>query len=172
MDAIIKIRLLEARDAEKFKALRLRAIADSPAALWPTHDEAQAQSIAQTAARIQPTSTVAVYGAFLGDELVAITGVRREPLSQVAHKANIWGVFVDAAQRGKGIAQRLLKEASAHASSQWQVRQLTLCVHSENTAAKKLYAACGYTTFGVEPRALQVAGRFYDEEHMFKSLDG
>jgi RimJ/RimL family protein N-acetyltransferase len=167
---MIKIRLLEPRDAGQFKRLRLEAVANSPAALWPTREEAQAQSIAQTIARIQPTSTQAVFGAFLGDVLVGIAGVRREPLSQVAHKATIWGVFVDAAQRGKGVARELLKEATAHASGEWQVRQLLLCVNADNLVAKKLYTALGFETFGIEPQALLVAGRYYDEEHMFKKL--
>jgi RimJ/RimL family protein N-acetyltransferase len=165
------IRLLESHDAEHFRALRLQAIENSPTSIWPTRDEEQARSTEQIVARIRPTSTQAVFGAFLGDALIGITGVRREPLSQVDHKATIWGVFVEPAQRGKGIAQELLTAATIHASREWAVTQLMLSVNSENVAAKRLYSTHGFVAFGVEPYAMQVGGRFYDEEHMFKRLE-
>jgi RimJ/RimL family protein N-acetyltransferase len=44
------------------------------------------------------------------------------------------------------------------------------CVNAENVAAKRLYVSQGFQTFGLEPRAMQVNGRFYDEEHMCKPL--
>jgi len=168
---MITTRLLESNDAERFKALRLQAVENSPPSFWPTREEEQARTIEQTVARIQTTSTQAVFGAFVDDALVGIMGVRRESLSQLGHKATIWGVFVDPAQRGKGIAQVLLTETTAFAVREWGVTQLMLCVNSENTVAKKLYSTHGFITFGVEPRAMQVEGRFYDEEHMFKRLE-
>jgi RimJ/RimL family protein N-acetyltransferase len=48
--------------------------------------------------------------------------------------------------------------------------QVRLCVNAENVAAKRLYAAIGFSTFGVEPRAMRVGGEFYDEEHMVLEL--
>jgi len=168
---MITIRLLDAQDAQRFTQLRLQAIETSPTAIWPTWQEEQSRSTEQTVARIQSTPTQAVFGAFLGDLLVGLTGVRREPLSQVAHKATIWGVFVDPAQRGKGVAQALLAAATEHASREWGVIQLLLCVNAQNNAAKKLYSAAGFIRFGIEPRAMSVEGHFYDEEHLFKRLD-
>lgn len=43
-----------------------------------------ARSIEEIAARIRPTPTQAVFGAFDGKVLVGITGVGREPLCQVS----------------------------------------------------------------------------------------
>jgi ribosomal protein S18 acetylase RimI-like enzyme len=96
--------------------------------------------------------------------------VRREALVKVSHKAFIWGVFVDPAHRGKGIAQDLLNAAAGHAAQEWGCVQLTLCVNAENVAAKNLYTSLGFVVFGVEPRAIRVDGRFYDEEYMVKGL--
>jgi ribosomal protein S18 acetylase RimI-like enzyme len=164
------IRALGAADADRFKALRLLAIETSPTAIWPTHEEEASRPIDEIAARIRTTRHQAVFGAFAGDALVGIAGVRREPLAQVRHKAMIWGVFVDPAHRRQGIAQKLLAAATGHAGEQWDCAQLMLCVNAENAAAKGLYASLGFRTFGVEPRALCVDGRFYDEEHMCKPL--
>ncbi|WP_322011302.1 GNAT family N-acetyltransferase [Paraburkholderia sp. J12] len=164
------IRALAAADADRFKALRLLAIETSPTAVWPTREEEASRSIDEVAARIRTTSNQSVFGAFAGEALVGIAGVRREPFAQVRHKATIWGVFVDPSHRRKGIAQDLLAAAAGHADEQWGSAQLMLCVNAENAAAKGLYASLGFRTFGVEPRAICVDGRFYDEEHMCKPL--
>jgi ribosomal protein S18 acetylase RimI-like enzyme len=167
---MVTVRLLNSNDAEQFKLLRLRAVDDSPTSIWPTRQEEMARTVGEIAARIRPLSTQAVFGAFDGEVLVGITGVRREPLSQVNHKATIWGVFVTASHRGRGIAQMLLSTATVHASKEWATIQLMLCVNAENTAARRLYISQGFETFGLEPRAMRVDGRFYDEEHMCKRL--
>lgn len=167
---MVTVRLLDPHDAERFKALRLLAVDNSPTSIWPTRQEEMARSIEEIAARIRPTTTQAVFGAFDGGALVGITGVRREPLCQVNHKATIWGVFVSPSYRGRGIAQTLLSAATVHASNEWETIQLMLCVNAENLPAKRLYASHGFQTFGLEPRAMKVGDRFYDEEHMCKQL--
>ncbi|WP_369828156.1 GNAT family N-acetyltransferase [Burkholderia singularis] len=63
-----------------------------------------------------------------------------------------------------------MSAATVHASECWNVVQLLLCVNAENVAAKKLYVSQGFRTFGTEPRAMQINGRFFDEEHMCKQL--
>ncbi|KVC84978.1 GNAT family N-acetyltransferase [Burkholderia ubonensis] len=167
---MITIRLLDAADAALFQSLRLRAVETSPTSFLPTRDEEAGVSIAEFAARITPTPSQAVFGAFEDDTLVGITGVRRDARTKVAHKATIWGVFVDPAYRGRGIAQSLLERATAHAAQAWQCRQLLLCVNEINGAAERLYASQGFVRFGTEPRSLFVDGRFYDEHHMVKTL--
>jgi RimJ/RimL family protein N-acetyltransferase len=167
---MVTVRLLDPHDAEQFKALRLLAVDNSPTAIWPTRQEEMARSIEEIAARIRSTPTQAVFGAFEGEVLIGITGVRREPLCQVNHKATIWGVFVNPSYRGRGIAQTLLSAATVHATEEWDAIQLMLCVNAENLPAKRLYASHGFQTFGLEPRAMKVGDRFYDEEHMCKQL--
>lgn len=167
---MVTVRLLDSPDAEQFKALRLLAIDNSPTAIWPTRQEEMARSIEEVAARIRSTPTQAVFGAFESEVLIGITGVRREPLCQVNHKATIWGVFVNPSYRGRGIAQTLLSAATTHAAEEWGAIQLMLCVNAENLTAKRLYESYGFQRFGLEPRAMKVADRFYDEEHMCKQL--
>ncbi|WP_241293946.1 GNAT family N-acetyltransferase [Burkholderia stabilis] len=164
------IRLLDAADAAQFQSLRLLAVGTSPTSFLPTRDEEAGVPVGEFAARITPTQAQAVFGAFDGDTLVGITGVRRDARAKVAHKATIWGVFVDPAYRGRGIAQALLDSATAHAAQAWQCKQLMLCVNEVNGTAERLYASQGFVRFGTEPRSLFVDGRFYDEHHMVKAL--
>lgn len=167
----IAIRPLVTEDAEAFKALRLKAIQDAPTAIWPTHDEEAARTLDETRGRIRMTGLQVVFGAFAGPELIGIAGLRRESLAQVAHKAVLWGVFVDPAHRRGGVARRLLDAAIAHARAA-RVLQLQLCVNAENPRAQALYRNAGFETFGIERRAMRVGERFYDEEHMVLRLDG
>lgn len=166
----IVIRPLIDEDAEAFKALRLKAIEDAPTAIWPTHEEEAARTLEDTRNRIHTTDHQVVFGAFAGRELIGIAGLRREPLAQVAHKAVLWGVFVDPAHRRGGVASRLLDAAIAHARAA-RVLQIHLCVNAENPRAQALYRNAGFETFGVERRAMRVGDRFYDEEHMALRLD-
>lgn len=167
---VTSVRALEQTDAGLFKALRLRAIANSPTSIWPTHGEEEARTLQEVEQRIHATTMQAVFGAFAGALLIGITGIRREALVQVTHKATVWGVFVEPAHRGQGIARTLVTTAIAHASENWNIAQVHLCVNTENAPAKNLYEAIGFSTYGIEPRAMKVADRFYDEEHMVLRL--
>ncbi len=167
---IIAIRPLAEGDAAAFKALRLKAIQDSPSAVQPTHEEEAARTLEDTRQRIRATEHEVVFGAFVGGTLIGVTGLRRHVPVQAAHKAVLWGVFVDPAHRRGGVARRLLDAAIGHARSS-QVLQIQLCVNTENPRAQALYRSAGFEAFGVEPRALCVGGRFYDEAHMVLRLD-
>jgi ribosomal protein S18 acetylase RimI-like enzyme len=153
-----------------FKALRLAAIDSAPFALWPTHEEEAAQSAAEVQARIDPGPYQIVFGAFDGRELVGIAGFRRDRLAQIAHRATIWGVAVHPARRKEGIGLRLLQRLVAHARDAG-VLQLQLAVAVENQPAQALYRSLGFKGYGIEPRAMRVGDRFYDEEHMVLRLD-
>ncbi|MDB0526861.1 GNAT family N-acetyltransferase [Ralstonia solanacearum] len=169
VDAIM-IRPLGEDDAPAFKALRLKAIQDSPSAVQPTYEEEATRTLDDMRSRVRATEHEIVFGAFRGDALVGVTGLRRHVPVQAAHKAVLWGVFVDPAHRRGGVARRLLDAAIGHARSS-RVLQIQLCVNTENPRAQALYRGAGFTEFGVEPRALCVGGRFYDEAHMVLWLD-
>ncbi|WP_197331037.1 GNAT family N-acetyltransferase [Ralstonia syzygii] len=166
----IVIRPLADSDAVAFKALRLKAIQDSPSAVQPTYEEEAARTLDDMRHRIRATEHEVVFGAFRGDALIGVTGLRRHVPVQAAHKAVLWGVFVDPAHRRGGVARRLLDAAIGHARSA-RVLQIQLCVNTENPRALALYRGVGFEAFGVEPRALCVGGRFYDEAHMVLRLD-
>jgi ribosomal protein S18 acetylase RimI-like enzyme len=153
-----------------YKALRLKAIVSDPFALWPTYEEEAALTQAQIRERIEPGPNQIVFGAFDVGRLVGIAGLKREKLEQIAHRATVWGVAVDPDHREQGIAKKLLQRLIAHARDQG-VLQIQLAVAVENRPAQALYRSLGFKSFGVEPRAMRVGTRFYDEEHMVLRLD-
>lgn len=166
----MEIRSLAAADAAAYRALRIEAIADSPSAIWPTHDEEASRTEQEIAARIARTGMQVAFGAFGETGLAGIAGLRREPLEQVRHKATLWGVFVRPNQRGTGLARQLVAHLVAWAREEG-VLQIHLCVNAENTRARQLYLSLGFASYGLEPRAMRVNDRYFDEEHMLLRLD-
>lgn len=166
----VTIRPLNAQDAPAFQQIRLQAISDSPTSVWPTYAEEAQRSLDETALRIARTDTQLVVGAFDGTHLVGIAGMRREALQQVRHKATLWGVFISPEQRRDGLARTLITRLVDWARAQG-VLQVHLYVNTENTRARDLYAALGFTTIGLEPDAMCVGGKYFDEDHMMLRLN-
>lgn len=167
---ILEIRPLAAPDAAAFRQIRLQAISDSPAAVRPTYEEEAGRTVEETEARIQRTDTQIVFGAFIDAKLVGLAGLRREPLEQGRHKAVLWGVFITPDRRRAGLARQLFSRVLAFAGDEG-ILQIQLCVNAENVRARRLYLSLGFKSFGVEPRAMRVGDRFFDEEHMVLRLD-
>jgi ribosomal protein S18 acetylase RimI-like enzyme len=154
----------------QFKALRLKAIESAPYALWPTWAEENAVTAEQVQSRIEPGPYQIVFGAFDGGRLVGIAGLRRERLAQLSHRGTVWGVAVDPLRRNEGIGKKLLQRLITHARDEGLL-QVELGVAVENPAAQALYRSLGFKSFGMEPRAMRVGERFYDEELMVLLLD-
>jgi ribosomal protein S18 acetylase RimI-like enzyme len=166
----LDIRLLDVPDAAAFREIRLQAISDSPSAVWPTFEEEAKRTIEEVEARIQRRDTQFVIGAFIDMKLVGIAGLRREPLEQVRHKAVLWGVFISPDQRREGLARKLFSRVASRAREEG-VLQIHLCVNAQNARAQNLYRSLGFRSFGLEPRAMRVGDKYFDEEHMVLRLD-
>jgi len=65
----------------------------------------------------------------------------------------------------------LMQTAIERARAQPGLLQIHLAVVSENERAIALYRALGFESYGREPRALHVNGRYLDEELMVLRLD-
>lgn len=169
-EKVLEIRPLAPTDVAAFRKIRLQAIVDSPTAIWPTYDEVARQTDREIEARILRTDTQVVLGAFIDSELAGIAGLRREPLDQVRHKAVLWGVFVSPGWRREGLARKLIARVQSLAREEG-VLQIQLCVNAENVRAWNMYRSLGFKSFGVEPRAMRIGDKYFDEEHMILQLD-
>jgi len=166
----LTLRPLNADDAAVFAELRRKAIDDSPSAIWPTLEEEAARSLDTVAAQIKQTPEQIVFGVFDLHMLVGITGLKREPYAQLRHRGTLWGVFVDPLYRNVGVARELLNAALTHARTM-HLQQIHLRVNTDNHRARRLYTTSGFTGYGIDPRAMCVNGRYFDEENMVLFLD-
>lgn len=160
------LRRLGPEDAAAFQALRLEGLARHPCAFAASHDEEAGQTLADLAARLERQP---VFGGFAADALLGVAGFAVPPLAKKRHKGQLWGVYVREAARGRGLGRALVVQVIEHARA--QVVQLHAAVVTTNHAARRLYRTLGFTTYGLEPRGLACAGRYFDQELMVLLLD-
>ncbi len=165
------IRNLVADDVESYRRLRLEAIAESPAAVKRSVQEASEEPVEAIRARITPTMLQIFFGAYAEKELVGMAGMVREPNAKTKHAATIISVYVTPVFRSKGISNQLLQKIIDHAKANAEIVQLTLSVNTANPVAHALYTKLGFVSTGVDHRMLLVDGKFYDEERMILYLD-
>ena len=153
--------------------VRRRMLADTPWAFLPSPAEDRLLD-AKHLARVIATGEVVLFGIREGenDRLLATARIAREPLAKRAHVAQIMGVFVDPAARGRGLGESIVAACIQHARAWPGVTQVRLSVSSGSPAAQRLYQRLGFVAWGIEHDAIRVDGRFYDETHMVLRLEG
>ena len=165
------LRILSDADARAFRRLRLAGLEEYPDAFGESAAEFRRTSIDATAARLRASSGEQfVIGAFVGVRLVGVAGFFRHTGRKRRHSGLIWGVYVDAAFRRRGIARAMLEALVARAAAVKGLRQISLSVTMHRRAARALYDALGFEVFGIEKRSLCVDGVFVDEEHRMLDL--
>ena len=157
------IRRLTARDAARYRALRLRALRGAPDSFLSTHARESRHDPATTRRRLRENH---VLGAFVGGALAGMVGIRRERNPKIRHKALVWGVFVAPDHRRSGLGRALMIEALRRVRAMRGVEQVRLDVGTWNRAARGLYRSVGFRGFGIERRSMRVGGRWIDEEMM------
>jgi ribosomal protein S18 acetylase RimI-like enzyme len=167
----LNLRPLTSADAEQFQALRLAGLLEFPSAFASSHAEEVSRSLADVAARVAQREDSLVLGAFDSLSLVGVVGVYKERNFKLAHKANLWGLYVAPAARRSGVGRALVQEALACAERVLGALQVNLGVNASNVAALRLYERLGFSEFGREQRFMLLDGVPHDEVHMVCWLD-
>ncbi|MFZ4530965.1 MAG: GNAT family N-acetyltransferase [Alsobacter sp.] len=169
MSNTASIRVLTVADAPAFLALRQRALRDHPEAY---HSAAEEWDVPVSHAEARIAENL-VFGGFSDGVLVGIVtlALSARPGRKLRHKVEIWNVYVDPAQRGMGLARRLMQDAIAEARCRGLLA-IVLSVSAGNLAAFRLYESLGFRVFGVEPGAVRLPdGRCFDDTLMQLDLD-
>jgi RimJ/RimL family protein N-acetyltransferase len=161
------IRKMVKADAAAYRELRLRALQLHPEAYGSSYEESVERDVEFFSQRIpEPESDDTIFVAEEAGQLVGMVAFVRDTPQKMKHIANIYGVYVEAAVRGRGIGRLLMRRTLDHARQVSGLRQLALSVVTTNTTALNLYESLGFRTWGTEPAVLFVNGRFYDEHCM------
>ena len=159
----IEVRPIARDEAAAWRALRLEALTKHPEAFGMSHEEFSVLDLVAVAARIPaPGGEDILFGAYADGELGGCAGFFRDTSVKGRHKGTMWGVYLRPALRGRGIAERLIDAVIDHARSRVEI--LKCVVNPETPAARALYLGRGFQTYGLEPRALRVGARDYDDE--------
>jgi len=159
-------------DAAAYRELRLEALRLHPEAFGADYDMNVARPLDYWQALMQRgsgTETGIIYVAERDTTRLGMAVLVRGDAPKVRHTADIYSVYVAAAERGLGIADALL-----HACLSWGqtagVRVVKLAAVSTNVAAIRLYMRCGFAVYGVDPDAILWNGAYYDELLMARRL--
>ncbi len=164
------IRQLLPADAGELFRLRQTALVEEPFAFISSPEDCIASSVAATRERLLSDSQTCIYGAFDGAVLIGMAGLTRDRHAKTAHRACIWGVFVDKHHRRLGLASRLLDSLIVHARKTQGVSLLYLSVSEKVPGARKLYESLGFECWGRESDCIRHDGQSAAEDHMTFSL--
>jgi RimJ/RimL family protein N-acetyltransferase len=166
-EIIFAIRQLEPKDAAELRDLRLLSLSESPDAFLSSYEEDARMTQSDHAERLESEDPAhRVLGAFDGGRLVGMVGFYRERHRKAAHKAHIWGMYVEPSSRGKGTGRALIEAAIDFLRQAPGIEQVNLEVSTSQTRARALYVSVGFESIGVERRAMKDGDRYIDEEHM------
>jgi RimJ/RimL family protein N-acetyltransferase len=158
--------MLTSADAKLWKEFRLHALKVSPLTFASTYQEEVTKDDEYWERSCQ---RAAIFGAFIENKLVGGVGFFVYEQERMKHKERFFGMYVNPEHRGKGIAGKLLQTVIDHAKT--KVIQLTCSVMVVNEPAVALYRKYGFTSWGIESRALCVDGIYRDDHHMVLKFD-
>ncbi len=170
----ITVRSLNENDARAFQELRLKGLQEHPEAFASTYEREIAYPMDFVTERLRRTAESTnnfTLGAFREEELLGLVGFYRKTGEKEQHRGHIWGMYVRSDEQGKGIGKALLADAIERAESLPGLGQIELCVVTRNKQARNLYGSLGFSSCGIDPRALYVDGKYLDEERMVLILN-
>lgn len=156
-------------DAPALRALRLEALQAHPEAFGMDYESELKGSVADWEKRIADQSLVAIFVAEAGSQLIGMCGLAGTARAKMKHNGSIWGVYVQAAWRGRRVVAALLAACEALAR-QRGIQYLKLAVVTSNTPAIRAYERAGFRSYGVEPCVLRLGDVCYDESMMAKRI--
>jgi RimJ/RimL family protein N-acetyltransferase len=159
------IRVLTPHDVEAYRALRLEALTTEPAAYTSSAEDFEKENLEAVAARLEAKAFGNfIMGAFNAEQLVGIASFVPETRLKVQHKGNVFGVYVTASERGKGVAKKLMLALLERVKTYPRIKQINIAVMTSQVAARNLYLSLGFEVWGLERNALKLGETFYDEE--------
>lgn len=155
-------------DAARYAAFRLRMLREAPWAFGASPEDDRARHPRQIAAMLgQPEYGILALEAEPPDDaLLAAAGIVRQTRRKSAHRASIWGVYVEKAHRGRGLGRAVTSAALDLARSWEGVDYVDLGVSANSPEAQRLYESLGFRPWGREPESLEHGGKRYDEVFM------
>jgi GNAT superfamily N-acetyltransferase len=162
----MKIRGLNAEDAQAFHALRLRSLREHPEAFGSAYEDECSFPIERVMERLQNSSDKLTLGALIDDELVGFVSFVRYLGRKTRHRAMLASMYVIPEARGRGIGSALLNGVIHHARALSDLEELILAVTVGNETARRLYQMAGFVPSHVEKRYIKVDDMYYDIEWM------
>lgn len=167
MDTRTTFKRMDAADLDAFRRIRLEALRAEPSCYASSYDDWASLSEQEWLQRLNDP----IFGAFIDNEPVGLTGLLRQRASKMAHRATLVMVYVRKSLRGTGLAGKLLATVTDYARDIGIV-QLELAVSAENPAATRFYQREGFIEVGRIPGGMLYDGRAIDDVMMVRRMTG
>ena len=168
----MNIQRLTPSHAVDYRRTMLEAYELCPDAFTSSVAERAALPLSWWEARLDVSALAAeiVLGAFAADGLAGVAGLSFETRERTRHKATLFGMYVPARFRQRGVGKLLVQAALAQARARPGIVLVKLTVTDGNRAAEALYRQCGFERFGLEPMAIAVNSGYASKVHMWRKL--
>lgn len=160
---------LKTGDAARYLQLRHKQLVTDPWAFDAGPDDEEAGDLDWAASLLAREETVAIFAIEHPQEalqLIAAAAVTRARQPRYAHRAHVWGVYVDPAFRGQGLGRSVMQAVIRHARTLQGVDYLDLSVSANSPAALNLYISMGFIQWGREPETTACGEQRIDEIYM------
>ncbi len=159
------IQILTSSALADWKRLRLESLQKAPENFASSFEE---ESVFEDTYFQDQIEKNTIFGAWVEGQLAGSIGLYCLTSLKGRHQGVLWGVYLQPAYRGQGIASHLLEAVIAYARS--HVLQLHLTCNTQSLSAFKLYKKHGFIVYGTEPRAIRLGDRFFDCHKMILFL--
>jgi RimJ/RimL family protein N-acetyltransferase len=169
----MNIRPLQVEDASSWQELRLEGLQTDPSAFASSYEEESSRSITDVETQFMESWNKPdhfILGCFYRDQLISIAGLFPETMEKRKHIATIWGVYTKTNFRGQGVASLVMMEIIKMAKKNIHLKRINLSVEVKNISAIALYKKFGFNEWGIEPNALVIHDKSYDELYMSYQL--
>ncbi|MEP6697298.1 MAG: GNAT family N-acetyltransferase [Pseudonocardiales bacterium] len=143
----VAVRRVRPDEGERWRELRLRALADTPAAFLETVEQARSRPGTEWDAavgRLAAGRQQALFVAESGEDWVGVAG----GFADAQGGTTVFTVFVEPVARGEGIVEELIQAVAGWSTACGRDR-LTLEVGVENPRAHAAYRRLGFVATGV-----------------------
>ena len=169
----ISIIVLHPSRWQEAKRLRLEALRQDPAAFASSYEEAQIYAdevwMSRLTAAFARDGSMTLYAESEG-KLLGMAGAAWSSRLKFRHVAEVYGVYVSPAMRGRGVGTKLISALLDELAAQPRIEKVKLSVTSSHEAAVRLYQGLGFEIVGTAKGELKVAGKYHDLHYMEKQL--
>jgi ribosomal protein S18 acetylase RimI-like enzyme len=163
----IKYRLLNPTESKKYREIRLECIKIAQENFGATYEESVSnpELFFETAIKNEDANNK-IFGAFDGENLVAICGYKRETGVKTRHKVFLVQVYTKPEYRRKNISYELLNYTIKKIFEDNTIDLITLGVVSNNAAAIKVYEKLGFKEYGYHKNYFKQNERSWNQKLM------
>ena len=160
--------MLTPDDAAAYTRLRTAMLVDSPHAFGSSPGEGRGEDVDSILEYLSdPNKAIAVVDhPENAGEFAAAGGIMRVTTLKSRHRAGIWGVYCVPEMRGRGLGRSVMDRLIEHARSWDGVEVIGLSASAEAPEAIALYERLGFVRWGLEPDALRLGDKSFDEVYL------